>query len=954
MAAADLPALNTVRAALQQALGMTFEGDKGEHFFRSTLVQTLFYGVFSAWVLWHRSHAGRRQRFDWDQASRYLHVPILRKLCRELADPFQLNEWKLAEVLDWTAGVLNRVDRAAFFAKFRDAEAVQYFYEPFLEAFDPELRKQLGVWYTPPEIVRYMVARVDTVLREDLGRPDGLADPDVYILDPCCGTGAYLVEVLRTIARALKDRGEEALLGGKLKDAAVERLFGFEILPAPFVVAHLQMGLFLQSEGVPLEEARSERAGVYLTNAMTGWQPPKEPKRRYLFAEMEEEHDRAEAVKLRTPVLVVLGNPPYNGFAGVAVDEERDLTDAYRGKPGDPSDLKPQGQGLNDLYVRFFRMAERCIVEGQAGHGIVCFISNYSWLDGLSFPIMRERYLKEFDSVWIDCLNGDKYRTGKLTPEGKPDPSVFSTEHNREGIQVGTAVALLVRRAQHGGPAVVRFRDLWGQTKREDLLASLLGFSTGLYQELRPARPLGLPFRPLDTESHYLSWPKLPDLFPQNFPGVQTKQDALLVDIDRPRLLARMTDYFDAGITNETLAERHDGAMDGTHACEPVSTRAYLVKRGFLPEFVVRFLFRPFDLRWIYWEPETKLLGRRSPDYYPQIFPENVWLAAVHHNRKDFDPPLIASRLCCLHVIERSANMFPLLLRELPEKPTLAFETAPRKLSPRDKRHFNISDVGLKYLESVGGLTSAPLLFYHAGTVLHAAAYAADNTGALRRDWPRVPLPVQRARLEASAALGRQVAALLDTEAPVLGVTAGKIRPELLVIGRPTRVGGGSLKPAAGELDVTARWGIAGKGGVTMPSTGRVAIRDYTPEEKAAIIQGAAALGLDEATALACLGDSTVDVFLNDVAYWRNVPARVWEYTLGGYQVMKKWLSYREKALLGRGLTLDEVSEVANMGRRIAALLLLQPALDANYRAVKTATYPWRASAGKAGAQSPQ
>src|SRR5260370_17932818 len=131
---------------------------------------------------------------------------------------------------------------------------------------------------------------------------------------------------------------------------------------------------------------------------------------------MEEGYEKAEGVKQHRKILVVLGTPPYNGFAGVAVAEEGDLCNAYRWKPGDPEDLKPQGQGLNDLYVRFFRMAERCIVERGLRQGIVCFISNYSWLDGLSFPLMRQRYLTEFDTAWIACLNGATYNTGKLHP----------------------------------------------------------------------------------------------------------------------------------------------------------------------------------------------------------------------------------------------------------------------------------------------------------------------------------------------------------------------------------------------------------------------------------------------------------------------------------------------------------------------------------------------------------
>ena len=261
----QLPALQAVRSALEEALGMKFTEEKGEHFFRSTLVQTLFYGVFSAWVRWHKDAAGPQAKFDWRTAEWSLHVPFVRTLYHQVADPGQLGQLRLVEVLDWAAGVLNRVERGEFFKTFEDEHAVQYFYEPFLEAYDPELRKALGVWYTPPEIVKYQVARVDQVLREELDLPDGLADPNVIVLDPCCGTGAYLVEVLKQIAYNLRERSDDALVGADVKQAAMNRVFGFEILPAPFVVAHLQLGLLLQTQGAPLVQKDGERVGVYLT-----------------------------------------------------------------------------------------------------------------------------------------------------------------------------------------------------------------------------------------------------------------------------------------------------------------------------------------------------------------------------------------------------------------------------------------------------------------------------------------------------------------------------------------------------------------------------------------------------------------------------------------------------------------------------------------------------------------
>ena len=513
-AAGDAPSLAAVRSALEEALGVRFEGDKGARFFHSTLVQTLFYGVFSAWVLWARQVPPPTGRFDWRTAVWHLRAPVLRALFQQLSDPGRLQPLGLVEVLDWTAAALDRVDRAAFFARFAEGEAVPYFYEPFLEAFDPQLRKQLGVWYTPKEVVRYMVARVDRALKDDLDIPEGLAAENVYVLDPCCGTGAYLAEVLRRIAANLEGPGLGALAGARVKQAAMTRVFGFEIMPAPFVVAHLQVGLTMQDLDAPLADDGTERAGVFLTNALTGWEPTKKEKQLVAFPEMAAERDRANQVKRDRPILVILGNPPYNGHPGVAVDEERELTEGYRKTR---RVRRPEGRGLNDLYVRFFRMAERRIAE-KTGRGVVCFISNYSWLDGLSFTGMRERYLEAFDAVRIDCLNGDKYKTGKVAPDGSPDPSIFSTEGDPVGIQVGTAITTLVRKTDHEPADRVSFRHLWGQAKRADLLATAEAKPDALYDAIEPFLLLGLPFARTAVSEGWFDWPSLPDLYSrQNF-----------------------------------------------------------------------------------------------------------------------------------------------------------------------------------------------------------------------------------------------------------------------------------------------------------------------------------------------------------------------------------------------------------------------------------------------------
>jgi hypothetical protein len=913
----DLPTLEGVRTSLEEALGVHFQAVQGEIFFRSTLIQTLFYGIFSAWVLWHKT-AREGDRFDWRLAAYTLKVPVIRALFYRVADPERLETLDLVEVLTWTGDTLNRINRRAFFERFNEGAAVQYFYEPFLEAFDPDLRRQLGVWYTPPEIVRYMVERVDRSLRDELGVADGLADENVYVLDPCCGTGAYLVEVLARIETSLRERGDDALLGSDLKKAATTRVFGFELLPAPFVVAHLQMGLFLQNLGTPL--SGRERAAVYLTNALTGWREGEQP--RLDFPELAEERDTASSLKQKTKILVIIGNPPYNGFAGMAVEEERELSDAYRTTQRAP---RPRGQGLNDLYIRFFRMAERQIVE-QTGRGVVCFISNYSWLDGLSFTGMRERYLELFDSVYVDSLNGDRYRTGKLTPEGLPDPSVFSTSFNREGIQVGTAVATLTRTGPVTEPSRVFFRNLWGRDKLEQIATTDFEVLPEKYQQIEPVLEIGLPFAPTQVDVDYIAWPEFTELFPVYFSGVTTGRDEELIDIDKDQLVSRMTMYFDPNVSDQQIANNAPRLMEKTKRYNAIDVRRYLLARRFLPRNIVRYCYRPFDNRWLYWEPETKLLDEKRAEYFPHVFEGNIWLEFRQKQSKmAFDRGYVTSVLADNFGSGRS-TFHPLYLKG--NAGNLFESVVP-----------NLSDQAKAYLAAVGAEPDG--LFYHTVATVHAPAYRVENASALRQDWPRIPLPGSSKALSASVELGRIVATLLDTENGVSGVTTGSVRPELRGVGVVSVTGGGSINPEAGDLAVTNNWGYRNPRGAIMPGSGRVDSRPYTDAEMQGLEVGATALGMALEDVLAQLGPTTFDVYLNGRAYWRNVPERVWTYTIGGYQVVKKWLSYREEEVLGRALTVDEAREVMNMTRRIAALLLLIPKLDANYQSVNRAAYSW-------------
>ena len=425
--------------------------------------------------------------------------------------------------------------------------------------------------------------------------------------------------------------------------------------------------------------------------------------------------------------------------------------------------------------------------------------------------------------------------------------------------------------------------------------------------------PLGLPFVRTATSADWFDWPALPDLFPVSFPGLQTKRDLFLVDVDLDRLQARVADYFDPELSHEEIARRYPGAMkssSGFVVRDARTVRDTLLARGEPTDTgFVRHAYRPFDTRWLYWEAGNGLLGRPVPDYWPHVFKGNKCLVAQQKPRREWSPPQVISHLGCLDLMDRGATCIPIYLH------ADGLEAADGK-----QRRPNLSAAAQRYLHHLGA--DVEDLFHHVLATLHDPAYREANAGALRMDWPRIPLPGWRAPgsagilpatdaaniLAQSAARGRQLAALLDPDTPVPGVTTGTLRPEIAALAVPATVDGRNMTDD--DFALAAGWGHYGTGDAVMPGQGRLVKRAYTAGERAALGE-----------ALPALGETTFDVYLNDRAFWRNVPVAIWGYKLGGYQVLKKWLSYRERGVLGRALLPEEVLYFAEMSRRVGVVL---------------------------------
>lgn len=918
-------------ADLGKALGVDFHKEESKHFFLSTLVQTLFYGLFSAWI----AHVSKNKdtSFSWKSAAHDLSIPMIRSLFEEFSKPTRLSELGLMTVLERASGLLNRIDVDEFFKHFSASDASQFFYEPFLEAFDPELRKALGVWYTPREVVQYMVERIDRMLRDEFGKVNGLANEDVIVLDPCCGTGTYIIEVLKRIEKTLRETRNDDLVGNDVKLAATNRIVGFEILPASFVIAHWQISDYLSEIGCPLDSSSGERCSIYLTNALTGWESTEGEHASFLFPEMDVERRKAEHVKQRMPILVVLGNPPYNSYAGTSPETEGGSVDSY--KIGLQSKYKLKKFNLDDLYVRFMRIAERRIERN--GQGILAYITNHSYKHGKAFVVMRHHLLNTFDKIFIDGLNGDSRQTKKLTPDGKSDPSIFSTELNREGIRVGTCIGFFIKTSHSSEYSDVSFREFWGDKKRQLLLDSLNSTDECEYRAASPSEENLFAFTPIDVCSEYSSWPNLIDLSniePIN--GLMEARRGALIDIDSQQLEQRMQQYYDKSISWEQLVKSDHGlafnaARFNARSARDGSVGLEKLGRGFNRKYIVPYVVRPFDTRFAYWVNFKSIWNTCRPEFWKHL------VGCLKGNEFFVSRPASVCSpegvpACCTHllgdydVLRGHAKYFPLYTYK-----ALPGETDVSKIA-------NLSTRSREYLRSLGckcpddDVWAAQSIWRHALAITYSPLYLKTNADALAIDWLRIPLPSCLETFQDSVSLGSTLFPLVCDSDDSHLLDSFDFSSCYNVIGRIS----GRL------LELSGGWGNLKQNRV-YPGRGHIEHRDWTLDERSILEEGFAALGIDTGRSFELLG-SPVDVYLNDETFWSGVPTTVWEYKIGGFQVIKKWLSYREMTILDRLLTPDEVREVSCMIRRLTSLVLLSDELDFNYNNCQKSTFQWSAS----------
>ena len=754
--------------------------------FADIYAQTIAYGMFAA-----RLHDPTLEDFNRKEAAELIPRtnPFLRKLFQYIAG-YDLDS-RIVWIVDALADLFKATDVAALLKDFGKAtqqhDPIIHFYETFLAEYDPALRKSRGVWYTPEPVVNFIVRAVDEILKSEFGLREGLADSSktvmdikrattdkrskdgyttqqievhkVQLLDPATGTGTFLAEIIRHIHKQFA--GQEGVWSNYVEQHLIPRLNGFEILMASYAVAHLKLDLLLAETGY--KPTIEQRFRVFLTNSLE----EHHSETGTLFASwLSQEANEANHIKRDTPVMVVLGNPPYSGHSSNKGEWIEKLLEEYKQEPGGGKLKEKNPKWLNDDYVKFIRYGQHYVEKN--GEGVLAFINNHSFLDNPTFRGMRWYLLTTFDRIYILDLHGNSKKK-EVCPDGSPDKNVFD-------IQQGVSINLFVKtgKKKKGELAEVLHYDLYGERafKYEFLWANSL--ATVDFVTLSYAAPhYFFVQKNLNGLKEYSEGFAVHELYPVNSMGIATARDEFTIS-HKPAEVRQIIEEF-LSLDVERARSRFS-LGDDARDWKVEYAQHDLLKSG--PDFsnIVPVSYRPFDIRYTYYTGRSKgFLCMPRHEVMRNLLQQNVAISLIRRSRADFFiTPLIID-----HIVDKSvsssldnANIFPLYL----------YSESGNQLATdgQQQRTPNLNSAIVDAIAASIGLTLTPEKEERAGTfapidlldyiyaVLHSPGYREKYKGFLKIDFPRVPYPKNQQTFWHLVALGSELRELHLLESPTV------------------------------------------------------------------------------------------------------------------------------------------------------------------------------------------
>jgi hypothetical protein len=729
----------------------TLMSDMSAEDFADTYAQTLIFSLFLS-----RLEAGPQTDVNAAWQAIPEDVPILRSAVQPLLVPGQAlpaeMAWVLEDGLHLLAGTPDSVIAAIGHPAGDSPDPILYFYEHFLAAYDHAERIRRGVYYTPRPLVDYLVNAVDDTLKTVFGKAAGLADEGVSLLDPAVGTGTFpLAAAQRAIENVQRYLGTGATRQ-VLEERVLPNFSGLELLPAPYTIAHVKFALFARDQHVRFKD---KRARIYLTNTLG------DPLEKATIGGMLslfvggliDEARAAEHLKHDERILVVIGNPPYSATSHNKQPEiERLFADWKQvdGKPIDDARI-----ALNDDYLKFMRWAVWKLFEQETSpkHGILAFVTNHAFINGRIHRGVRKALLNRFDDIYAFNLHGNQ----RLWVKGVKDEKVFPD------VQQGIAMTVYVRASTVQPPAGrVHYRELRGTRAAKYAAATSSRLTDADWQRVTPAAPF-YSFAPTAGDERYDTWPNVPAIFPIGGSGVKTERDDVVSDFTTEPLMARVQLLSSPDLSSSEIVERLQLREKNTWSVRTRRSRFAPADR----HRVVRWLYRLFDRRFLYWDPA--MMGRPAVEVMRHLLPQPYGFGGQHRlalvveragAKKEEAIATLSRGIVCAHATSQWCHVYPLRLAPEPQDGGwLPIEEA-------DWRE-NLDPVLHQGLVDCYGSVSVEQVAWYVFGVLSAPSYREQFATQLAIDHPRVPFPVDRSTFDAMTALGERLARAHLLEAPI-------------------------------------------------------------------------------------------------------------------------------------------------------------------------------------------